>query len=58
MNLDSLGGIVVKGLSARPIDGNPGPRICETAAGMVNSIGLQNVGVRAFVAEKLPELRR
>ena len=58
VNLDSLGGIVVKGLSARPIDGNPSPRICETASGMVNSIGLQNVGVRAFVARKLPELRR
>jgi dihydroorotate dehydrogenase (NAD+) catalytic subunit len=58
VNLDSLGGIVVKGLSARPIDGNPSPRICETASGMVNSIGLQNVGVRAFVAQKLPELRR
>jgi dihydroorotate dehydrogenase (NAD+) catalytic subunit len=58
VNLDSLGGIVVKGLSARPIDGNPSPRICETASGMVNSIGLQNVGVRAFVADKLPALRR
>ncbi len=58
VNLDALGGIVVKGLSARPIDGNPSPRICETASGMVNSIGLQNVGVRAFVADKLPALRR
>ena len=58
VNLDSLGGIVVKGLSAQPIDGNPSPRICETASGMVNSIGLQNVGVRTFVAQKLPELRR
>jgi dihydroorotate dehydrogenase (NAD+) catalytic subunit len=58
VNLDSLGGIVVKGLSRQPIEGNPAPRICETASGMVNSIGLQNVGVRAFVAEKLPALRR
>ena len=58
VNLDSLGGIVVKGLSAQPIDGSPSPRICETASGMVNSIGLQNVGVRTFVAQKLPELRR
>ena len=58
VNLGSLGGIVVKGLSAQPIDGNPSPRICETASGMVNSIGLQNVGVRTFVAQKLPELRR
>jgi dihydroorotate dehydrogenase (NAD+) catalytic subunit len=58
VNLDSLGGIVVKGLSRQPIEGNPAPRICETASGLVNSIGLQNVGVRAFVAEKLPALRR
>jgi dihydroorotate dehydrogenase (NAD+) catalytic subunit len=58
VNLDALGGIVVKGLSAKPIEGNPAPRICETASGMVNSIGLQNVGVRAFVANKLPALRR
>jgi dihydroorotate dehydrogenase (NAD+) catalytic subunit len=57
VNLDSLGGIVVKGLSRKPIEGNPAPRICETASGMVNSVGLQNVGVRAFVAEKLPALR-
>ena len=57
VNLDLLGGIVVKGLSAKPIEGNPAPRICETASGMVNSVGLQNVGVRAFVAEKLPRLR-
>jgi dihydroorotate dehydrogenase (NAD+) catalytic subunit len=58
VNLDSLGGIVVKGLSAQPIQGNPAPRICETASGMVNAIGLQNIGVRAFVADKLPTLRR
>jgi dihydroorotate dehydrogenase (NAD+) catalytic subunit len=57
VNLNVLGGIVVKGLSAKPIQGNPAPRICETASGMVNSIGLQNVGVHAFVAEKLPHLR-
>src|ERR1700733_13629735 len=48
VNLNRLGGIVVKGLSAKPMLGNPGPRICETASGMVNSIGLQNVGVRVF----------
>jgi dihydroorotate dehydrogenase (NAD+) catalytic subunit len=58
VNLDALGGIVVKGLSRQPIEGNPAPRICETASGMVNSIGLQNIGVRAFAAEKLPALRR
>ena len=57
VDLNALGGIVVKGLSAKPIEGNPSPRICETASGMVNAIGLQNVGVRAFVADKLPRLR-
>src|SRR5271169_6483330 len=54
--LDALGGIVVKGLSREPMDGNPPPRLVETAAGMINSVGLQNIGVRAFVRDKLPEL--
>jgi dihydroorotate dehydrogenase (NAD+) catalytic subunit len=58
VDLNSLGGIVVKGLSAQPMAGAPAPRICETTGGMVNAIGLQNIGVRAFVAEKLPDLRR
>ena len=58
VDLNRLGGIVVKGLSAQPMAGNPAPRMCETAGGMVNAIGLQNIGVRAFVAEKLPALRR
>jgi dihydroorotate dehydrogenase (NAD+) catalytic subunit len=57
-DLDRLGGIAVKGLSAKPIEGNPSPRICETSSGMVNAIGLQNIGVRAFVAEKLPQLKQ
>jgi dihydroorotate dehydrogenase (NAD+) catalytic subunit len=57
VNLNRLGGIVVKGLSAQPMAGAPAPRICETTGGMVNAIGLQNIGVRAFVSEKLPELR-
>ncbi len=57
VDLSSLGGIVTKGLSAQPIDGNPPPRVWETEAGMINSIGLQNIGVRAFIAEKLPALR-
>ena len=57
LDLGSLGGIVVKGLSREPMDGNPPPRLFETAAGMMNSIGLQNIGVRAFVRDKLPELR-
>jgi dihydroorotate dehydrogenase (NAD+) catalytic subunit len=58
VDLNRLGGIVVKGLSAQPMAGAPAPRICETASGMMNAIGLQNIGVRAFVAEKLPLLRR
>jgi dihydroorotate dehydrogenase (NAD+) catalytic subunit len=58
VQLDRLGGIAVKGLSIQPMPGAPPPRMCETASGMVNAIGLQNIGVRAFVAEKLPELRR
>lgn len=57
VDLNRLGGIVVKGLSAQPMDGAPAPRLCETAGGMLNAVGLQNVGVRAFVAEKLPALR-
>jgi dihydroorotate dehydrogenase (NAD+) catalytic subunit len=58
VDLNRLGGIVVKGLSAEPMAGAASPRICDTASGMVNAIGLQNIGVRAFVAEKLPVLRR
>jgi dihydroorotate dehydrogenase (NAD+) catalytic subunit len=57
VDLNAIGGIVVKGLSAQPIAGNPPPRIWETEGGMMNSIGLQNIGVRAFVDEKLPGLR-
>ncbi len=57
-DLDQLGGIVVKGLSREPMPGNPPPRIYESAAGMINSVGLQNIGVRAFIREKLPGLRR
>ena len=58
VNLEALGGFVTKGLSREPIDGAPAPRVCETASGMLNAIGLQNVGVRTFVAEKLPVLRK
>ena len=54
VNLNRLGGIVVKGLSAKPMLGNPAPRMRETPGGMVNAIGLQNIGVHAFIAEKLP----
>jgi dihydroorotate dehydrogenase (NAD+) catalytic subunit len=58
VNLRKLGGFVVKGLSRESMPGNPPPRLFETAAGMLNSIGLQNIGARAFVEEKLPQLRR
>lgn len=58
VDLNCLGGIVVKGLSLEPIAGAPAPRLCETSSGMLNAVGLQNVGVRAFIAEKLPALRQ
>jgi len=58
VHLDKLGGIVVKGLSREPMAGNPPPRLYETAAGMLNAIGLQNIGARAFIEEKLPALRQ
>src|ERR1700720_2860856 len=57
VRLNKLGGFVVKGLSAEPMAGNPAPRLYETPAGMLNAIGLQNIGARAFVDEKLPKLR-
>jgi dihydroorotate dehydrogenase (NAD+) catalytic subunit len=53
-----LGAVVVKGLSRLPSPGNPPPRIVETPSGMLNSIGLENVGLEAFLAEKLPKLQR
>lgn len=58
VSLDKLGGFVVKGLSREPMPGNPPPRLYETAAGMLNAVGLQNVGARAFVEDKLPLLRK
>jgi dihydroorotate dehydrogenase (NAD+) catalytic subunit len=57
LDLNALGGICTKGLSIRPLEGNPPPRIVETHGGMINSIGLQNIGVRAFVRDVLPRLR-
>src|SRR6202035_3803306 len=57
VHLDKLGGFVVKGLSREPMIGNPPPRLWETAAGMLNAIGLQNIGASAFLEEKLPKLR-
>lgn len=58
MDLSSIGGIVVKGISMNPIKGNPPPRIYETAAGMLNAIGWQNIGAAEFVTRKLPGLRK
>jgi dihydroorotate dehydrogenase (NAD+) catalytic subunit len=56
IDLNQLGGICVKGISADPMEGNPSPRIYETEAGMLNAIGLQNVGAERFLEEKLPFL--
>jgi dihydroorotate dehydrogenase (NAD+) catalytic subunit len=58
VSLERLGGIVTKGLSPEPIRGNPSPRVCEARGGMLNSIGLQNIGIERFVTEVLPGLRR
>jgi dihydroorotate dehydrogenase (NAD+) catalytic subunit len=58
MDLNSIGGIVVKGLSMKPVKGNPPPRIYETQGGMLNAIGWQNIGATEFVTKKLPALRK
>ena len=57
-DLGALGGLVTKGISPKPRFGNATPRICETASGMLNSIGLENVGVEGFERDKLPYLRQ
>ncbi len=57
LDLEKIGAIITKGLSLRPKAGNPTPRIVETPGGMLNAIGLQNVGIDAFIGEKLPFLR-
>jgi len=56
IDLDRLGAIVVKGISLKPMKGNPAPRICETPCGMLNAIGLQNPGLKGFLKEQLPFL--
>jgi len=58
LQLDRLGAIIVKGLSLKPSKGNPPPRIAETPSGMLNAIGLENVGIEAFIRDKLPLLKR
>ena len=57
-DLAEIGALVTKGLSKEPIEGNPAPRLWEAHGGMINSVGLQNVGVRAFVQDKLPQLHK
>ncbi len=56
-DLSEIGAFVTKGLSNLPIEGNPAPRLWEAHGGMINSVGLQNIGVRAFISDKLPKLR-
>ena len=58
VSLERIGAFVTKGLSREPMSGNAAPRVVETASGMMNAIGLQNMGVRAFCREKMPQLRR
>jgi len=58
VSLEKIGGFVTKGISREPMAGNQAPRIIETAAGMMNAIGLQNIGVEAFLEKKLPTLRK
>ena len=58
IDLSTIGGFVTKGLSLNPIQGSLAPRLCHTPSGMLNAVGLQNVGVNAFVTEKLPVLRK
>ena len=58
VDLNRLGAVVVKGISLKPMKGNPVPRICETPCGMLNAIGLQNPGLRDFITKQLPYLRQ
>jgi len=58
LDINMLGAVVVKGISLKPMEGNPPPRICETPCGMLNAIGLQNIGLKRFLKEKLPYLRQ
>lgn len=58
VSLDRIGGFVTKGISREPMAGNAAPRLIETSAGMINAIGLQNIGVEAFLRDKLPPLAR
>jgi dihydroorotate dehydrogenase (NAD+) catalytic subunit len=55
INIQKLGAIICKGTTLEPRDGNPQPRVCETSGGMLNAIGLQNIGAEALIKEKAPE---
>ena len=57
-DLESIGAFIVKGISRNPMPGNPEPRVWEAEGGMINSIGLQNIGVEAFLREKVPSCER
>src|SRR6202007_1858040 len=58
VSLERLGGFVTKGISLQPMAGHPAPRLVQTAAGMLNAIGLQNVGVNEYIEKKLPPMQR
>jgi dihydroorotate dehydrogenase (NAD+) catalytic subunit len=58
VDLNNIGAVVAKGISLKPMKGNPSPRICETPCGMLNAIGLQNIGLKAFIKDKLPYLKQ
>jgi len=58
VDLNNLGAVVTKGISIKPMKGNPTPRIYETPCGMLNSIGLQNIGLKTFIREKIPYLKQ
>ena len=58
INLNEVGGISIKGISLNPCNGNPMPRIVETSSGLINAIGLENIGATAFIKNVLPELRK
>jgi len=58
LSLDKIGAFITKGLSHSPMEGNQAPRLIESASGMMNAIGLQNIGIEAFLEKKLPEIRK
>src|SRR5690242_8364368 len=57
-DLTELGGVITKTLTLAPRDGNPAPRVVETPSGMLNAVGLQNVGIDAFIKDKWPALQK